>query len=71
MRRSLPFPPGRDAEEFEVYIDRTIGASWSEYQINLLTLEVFARAGGRWSAPGWLALPERVRARVWALSAQA
>lgn len=66
VRRTLPFPPGGYGQRFEVYMDAS-NDGWRRFEINLSTLEAFECAGDHWSAPGWLQLPPRVRARIWTL----
>jgi hypothetical protein len=65
-RAGLPFPPGRDGERFEVYVSADV-----PYHINLATFEVYRPARAGWAAPGWLALPPSVRARLWTLHREA
>jgi hypothetical protein len=64
-RTGLPFPPGRDGDEFEIYLDAG-GAPgrWTVFQVNLRSLEVFTPAGGSWTAPAWHELPRRLRERL-------
>jgi hypothetical protein len=64
-RTGLPFPPGRDGEAFEIYLDKLAMGPWDTLHINASTGEVYAQNGERWDAPGWLELPPRVRARIW------
>jgi hypothetical protein len=66
VKRGLPFPPGIDADRFEIVLDTWLGPH-QQYQINERSLHVFHKTADGWDQPSWYELPPRVRARVWRL----